>query len=126
MADARTQYIQERLEAGLEGWDPSPSVSSFLEQAKNKQVCPQPGSMHAAVDRPTRNSRGGRARTTAPQAFSYAGIGRRGSPRAASRAGAPFGLRSESVAVLRARTGNTLCRSEPVLAERAERAGLYI
>jgi hypothetical protein len=38
MADARTQYIQERLEAGLEGWDPSPSVSSFLEQAKNKQV----------------------------------------------------------------------------------------
>jgi len=81
--------------------------------------------MHAAVDRPTRNSRGGRARTTAPQAFCYAGIGRRGSPRAASRAGAPFGLRSESVAVLRARTGNTLCRSEQVRASRA-RGFIYV
>jgi hypothetical protein len=43
MADARVQYIQERLEHGLDGWNPSPSVTSFLDQAKNKQVsslCP--------------------------------------------------------------------------------------
>jgi hypothetical protein len=44
MADARIAYIQERLELGLEGWDPSPSVASFLENAKNKQVWPTPPS----------------------------------------------------------------------------------
>lgn len=42
MADARIAYIQERLELGLDGWDPSPSVASFLENAKNKQVWPRP------------------------------------------------------------------------------------
>jgi len=38
MSDARVQYIQERLEAGLDGFSPTPSVASFLDQAKNKQV----------------------------------------------------------------------------------------
>jgi hypothetical protein len=42
MSDARVQYIQERLEAGLDGFSPTPSVASFLDQAKNKQVSPRP------------------------------------------------------------------------------------
>jgi len=38
MADPRIAYLQERLEQGLEGWNPSPSVSALLDQAKTKQV----------------------------------------------------------------------------------------
>jgi hypothetical protein len=42
MSDARVQYIQDRLEAGLDGFSPTPSVASFLDQTKNKQVSPRP------------------------------------------------------------------------------------
>ena len=38
MADPRVAYIQERMEQGFQDWNPSPSVSTFLDQAKTKQV----------------------------------------------------------------------------------------
>jgi hypothetical protein len=37
--DPRVAYIQERMEQGFQDWNPSPPVSAFLDQAKNKQVC---------------------------------------------------------------------------------------
>jgi dynein heavy chain len=38
MADARIQYIQQKLEQGLEGWDYTPSVETLLSGTRGRQV----------------------------------------------------------------------------------------